>query len=441
METQTLEAAYNAAVDEIEARSKEWDALPDDASEDDVSAARTALDEALEAADRAKQRVDDQKAAQRARERFQKIEEPAEEKRDIKVDEPDMYRRGGPHEFLYDLFRAQILNDPLALRRVSDHHAFEVEKRAMTTTTFGGLIPPAYLLDMYAKALRNGRIFADQVNHKELPATGMSLIVPRLTQGTAAAIQSAENATVDTQDMAETDLTIPVRTVAGYVPVSRQGLERAAYNEEILIEDLGARYDAALDVQCLNGDGTGVNMLGFLHTSGIKTSVATSGSLYIVWQNIADVIQQINSAVGGLGFSADKIVLHPRRWGSFVAAHDTTDRPVLGINGTPYFNVMGEGSSPGYGQVGVIQGLPVYTDANVPTNLGGGDEDNILIYASQIVHLWERPEDPITLAFEQQAGTELSIRLIAYGYAAFSAGRYPDACGAVTGLAPPVFGS
>jgi HK97 family phage major capsid protein len=223
--------------------------------------------------------------------------------------------------------------------------------------------------------------------------------------------------------------------------VSRQGLERAQYNEQILFEDLTARYWADLDVQCINGDGTGVNMLGLLKTTGIKTSAATSGALWAVYQNIADVIQQINSAVGGLGYSADKIVMHPRRGGSFVAAHDSTDRPILGINGLPVFNVDGQGVSAGYGFVGNLQGLPVYTDANVPTNSGDGTDDSILIFSSGLVHLAERDQDPVTLAFEQQAGTALSVRLIAYGYASFTAGRYPAASGAVTGLAPPTFGS
>jgi hypothetical protein len=61
--------------------------------------------------------------------------------------------------------------------------------------------------------------------------------------------------------------------------------------------------------------------------------------------------------------------------------------------------------------------------------------------ASRIVHLWERNDDPVTLAFEQQAGTSLQVQLVAYGYAAFTAGRYPAASGVVSGagLVPPTF--
>jgi HK97 family phage major capsid protein len=363
----------------------------------------------------------------------------------IRVSEPDRYRRGGPNSFIGDLFKAQVMGDPSASRRVNEHHEYEVQKRALTTTTFGGLIPPDYLLELYAKALRNGRVFADQVNHQPLPDYGMSIIIPRLTTGLAADIQSAENATVATQDIVESDLTIPVRTIAGYSPVSRQALERGVYNEQILFEDLVARIWAKLDTQCISGDGTGVNFLGFLNTSGIKSSAATgSSNLPAVYANIADVIQQINTATGGLGYVADKIVMHPRRWGSFVAAVDTTNRPILGISGMPVFNVDGIGNSAGYGYVGTLQGLPVYVDANVPTNLGAGsNEDAILVFASGVVHLWEDEEGgaPVTLRFDQQNGTGLEVMLAGYEYAGFSAGRYPGACGKVTGLVPPTFGS
>ena len=444
-----LRTAYNDAVTELEERISAFEALEDDATDEDADAARSAYESAKDEVEARKTRLDEAEALQRAKSQFKKVDVPADEptldeKRDkIEVTEPDMYRRGGPHRFMDDLFRGQIMNDPIALKRVTDHHVHEVEKRALSTSTFGGLIPPNYLLEMYAKALRNGRVFVDQVNHQELPPTGMSIIIPRLNTGLAAAPQSAENAAVTTQDIVETDLTVPIVTIAGYSPVSRQSLERAAYNEEILMEDLIARYNADLDVECLNGSGSSPHILGFLNTSGIKTSAATgSSNLPAVYANIADVIQQINSAVGGLGHVADKIVMHPRRWGSFVAAVDTTDRPILGISGYPAFNVDGQGNSAGYGYVGNIQGLPVYVDANVPTNLGAGsNEDAVLVFASSVVHAWERESDPITLAFEQQAGTSLQVQLVAYGYAAFSAGRYPAACGKVTGLVPPTFGS
>jgi hypothetical protein len=146
-------------------------------------------------------------------------------------------------------------------------------------------------------------------------------------------------------------------------------------------------------------------------------------------------------AIGGrgrsaAGYVADKVFMHPRRWGFFEAALDSSNRPIFGIAGQPAFNIIGEGSPAGYGYVGRMHGLPVFTDANIPTNLGAGtNEDRIIIAATPIVHLWERNEDPVTLSFEQQAGTSLQIQLVALGYSAFTAGRYPAAVGVVSGSA------
>jgi HK97 family phage major capsid protein len=438
---QELRDAYNAAAEAVEARAAEYDALAADAADEEVEDAKRALEDAVAAADKAEQRMKDHEAAKKAREKFVKLPVDKTEERKpapIHVDEPEMYERGG---FLNDLFRAQVQRDPIAADRIARHQAYEVQKRAVATSTLGGIIPPQYLVDMYAKAKRNGRVFADQVDRQELPAEGMSLIVPRLTGGAAAASQSSESSTVTTQDPTESDLTVNVRTIAGYLPVSRQTLERASYSEPILFEDLVARYFAQLDTQCINGSGSSGQHLGLLNTSSIATSAASTMTVAGVWPKIADVIQQINTQWGGLGIVADKIVMHPRRWGFFEAAFDSNNRPVFGIsNNGPYFNVAGDGEPSAYGYVGRMHGLPVYTDANIPTTLGSGtNEDRILVISSNVVHLWERPEDPVTLGFEQQAGTSLQVQLVAYGYSAFTAGRYPDASGAVTGLTTPSF--
>jgi len=449
MDITKLRTLADEAAAEVVKRSEEYDAVADnaDASDEEYEDAKRALLEATEEAEKREQRVKDVQASEQARAKYTKTDddpdlEPATRATKIKVDEPDMYTRGKPG-FLQDLYRSQLKGDPGAAERIAKHQAYEVEKRAIATGTLGGIIPPQYLVDLYAKAPRNGRIYADQQNRDDpLPDTGMSLIVPRLTQGTAAAVQATENTALTTQDVVELDLTVPVRTIGGYIPVSRQTLERASYSEGILFEDLVARYYAALDVDCLNGSGASGHMLGVLQTSGVVTSSTATATLTAIWPKIADVIQQINTNVGGLGYMADKIFMHPRRWGFFEAQLDTAGRPVFGINGMPNYAPNADGEAAGYGPVGRIHGLPVYTDANIPTNFHT-DEDPIIVSATRIVHLWERSEDPVTLSFEQQAGTSLQVQLIAYGYAAFTAGRYPAASGYVygAGLVAPTFGS
>lgn len=431
MKEHDLRSRLSAAEREVESASREWDALPANASASTYEPILARLQNA----------VDDAKDLKAKLDTLSTIRTSGDGR--ISVDEPDMYERGG-RSFFSDLYAAQMRNDPGAQQRIGKHHAFEIERQArsrgekfaVATGTLGGVIPPQYMVDLYAKAQRFGRVFADQVRREPLPDVGMSVIVPRLTQGLTAGIQASESAAAATQDPTEADLTIPVRTVAGFSPVSRQTLERAAYSDTILMEDLCARYFASLDSQLISGSGTSGQHLGVFNTVGVSAASVASFTIANAWAAIAGengVLAQINQWAATVGAAADKIFMHPRRWGAFLGLLDSSNRPLFGIGEANYAPV-GTGEASGYGLVGRMAGLPVYTDANIPTNLGAGtNQDDILVIASPAVILWEREDDPVTLAFEQQAGTSLQVQLVCYGYSAFTAGRYPAASGVVSG--------
>jgi HK97 family phage major capsid protein len=440
----SLQNEYDAAIDAVEVAQHAVERAlgSPDTPPSLLDELRHDLDLRADELQRLDHQLRNQEARRRARAHFTPM---ADGSTRITVDEPDVYVRDG-RSFFHDLYLAQLKDDVAARGRIDRHNIFEMEKRAVSSATMGGIIPPAYLLDLYAKASRNGRVVCDQMNPQELPDVGMSLIVPRLTQGLAAGVQASENTAVSTQDPTESDLSIPVRTIGGYSPISRQAIERAAYNDTILFEDLIARYWAALDTQVINGSGSSGQILGLLQTSSISASTASTATVAGVWPKIADVIQQVNVATGGIGFTCDKIVMHPRRWGWLTASLDSSNRPLLVPEGGSQgigFNVIAVGQASGYGgPVGRMHGLPVFIDANIPTNLGTNtNEDRILAFASGCNHLWERPNDPVTLSFEQQAGTSLQVQLVVYGYAAATWGRYPPSCGAVSGagLVPPTF--
>jgi hypothetical protein len=81
-----------------------------------------------------------------------------------------------------------------------------------------------------------------------------------------------------------------------------------------------------------------------------------------------------------------------------------------------------------------MQGLPVVTDANIPTNVGTNLEDVILVVDADAILLWEDGDGmPRQLRFEQTLGQNLTIKLVAYGYTAFTAGRYPQGVARVGG--------
>lgn len=444
-----LVTSYTEAAENVERIADAIEAAKDDPESTDQQRGELLAEfaGAVDQAERLKRELESTEARKRARERYKRLDIEGFR---MQIKEPDLYTQENRSlSFFTDMWRSKNCDDYAAGERLKRHQQHEVakrpgyEERAVTSTTMGGLIPPAYLLDLYAKASRNGRVYADQANGRPLPDVGMNVIIPRITTATAAGVQATENTALTTQDPVESDLTVPVRTIGGFSPVSRQALERGAYSDAVLFEDLIARYWALLDTQCLNGAGTSGTILGLFNTSGTVTSTAGTATVAGVWPKIADVIQQINTNMGGIGYTPDKIIMHPRRWGFFEAALDTQNRPLFGISGQANLNVVGQGNPDGYaGPVGAMHGLPVYTDANIPTNFGAGtNEDRIVVEASPVVHLFERAQDPVSLSFEQQAGTSLQVQLVVYGYAAFTAGRYPAASGWVqgAGLVPPTF--
>jgi len=91
--------------------------------------------------------------------------------------------------------------------------------------------------------------------------------------------------------------------------------------------------------------------------------------------------------------------------------------------------------------VGVFHGLPVIIDANVPGSVGSGPEDLVFLMDASQAYLWEANGGaPNQMRFEQTLGNQLTVKLVLYGYAAFTAGRYPSAFGIAGGNSGAGFG-
>ena len=368
--------------------------------------------------------------------------------------EPMTYRQGGPHNFLCDAYAARHMGDRNAADRIERNNAEMtlelrgdgVEVRDVGTSAYGALVVPQYLVDLVAPKKRAGRPFADSVRDIPLTDEGMVANIPRITTGTDTAVQATENSAVQETDMDETTLAVNVRTIAGQQDVSRQALERGRLVEQITVGDLVAAYHNRLDNQIINADGTSGTHLGVLSTVGINAVTYTDASPTVpeLTPKIADAIQQVNSTNFG---DAGLIVMHPRRWGWLTAAVDTAGRPLVPPVPNGPMNASGVVEFPGvYGKVvGTLQGLPVITDANIPTNLGAGtNEDRIIVLDPFETILMEdggKGQDPLYLRFEETTGGSLTVKLVVYAYSAFTAGRYPASISVIagTGLVTPTF--
>lgn len=155
-----------------------------------------------------------------------------------------------------------------------------------------------------------------------------------------------------------------------------------------------------------------------------------------IYAKIADAINRVNT----LRFlPPDTLIMHPRRWAWFLSALDTTNRPLvvpsgIGQNSSATMNeVTAEGAA------GTLLGLPVYLDPNIPTNLGGGTEDIIIVGRFSDALLFESSIRTRVLP-DIGSGT-LTVRLQVYGYAALAAGRWPKSFATVggSGLIAPTF--
>jgi HK97 family phage major capsid protein len=365
--------------------------------------------------------------------------------------------RTGEASWFSDMYLRREQNDPGAGERLL-RHGREVEvdsrsnpdmlTRAVTTSGFAGLVTPQWLLDLAAEPLRTGRPAANVCQGLPLPAEGMTLNIPRGTTGATAAAQATENTSVSSTDEVWADLQIPVRTVAGQQDVSRQSLERGMPGLDALVYlDLAGAYHAEIDRQVVTGSGASGEMLGIRLTAGINTATAF-GAGVTAPTFVSKTAGQITAvASSGTKVQPNVWLAHPRRWGWLTSLSDTQGRPLVipGVGGPMNVPALvtypggysGDGdqtSTTTLSSVGSLHGLPLFTDANIPTNLGTPSEDVAFALDRRHMLLWEDGDgQPRQLRFEQTLGNQLTVKLVIYGYAAFTAGRYPTAVGRVGG--------
>lgn len=357
---------------------------------------------------------------------------------------PDNDRKGAA--FLKDVIAQHLFGDVQASTRLAHHmHEEGVERarsgyrveRAVSTGSFTGLVVPQYLTDMYAPAVAAMRPFADICNHHDLPDTGMTVNISRITQPTAATIQATENTPVVETDADDTLLTENILTIAGSQVISRQAIERGTGIEEVLVDDLFRRYATTQDSTLINQAVTGLSAVA---ASVPYTDASPSG--VEMWPKI--LAGFANSEAALLGFAQpNAVIMHSRRWywlqSQLSAQWPLVQQPGLTDNhfAANYAKRYGEGVR------GILpNGAVVIVDNNVPINLGEGtNQDEVYIVATDECHLWETPSSPIFLRCEQPAAANLGVLLVLYGYIAFSMRRYANAMSKISGngLIQPVF--
>ena len=356
-------------------------------------------------------------------------------------EEPLTYRSDNSHElsFVKDFIDSVVSKDVAATERIHRHQQEMLVTRDGTTSNYAGLVVPQYLTDLAAPLARAGRPFADQCRNLPLPESGMTLNISRVTTGSSAAVQAAENDAVSETDIDDTLLTSNISTVASGQQLSRQAMERGTGIDALVTGDMASAMSTTLDNQLINGSGSSGQLLGISQVTGINSVTYTDGSPTVAefYPKLLAAIQQINS---GIYRAPDLIVMHPRRLAWLQAGVDGNSRPlVLPQTNVPQ-NAMGTGPAAGYGNTGSqIAGIPIVTDANIRTDLGAGTEDAVYVVSRNDMLLFEDGE--MMMRMDETAGLNLTLTLVLYAYCGFVPGRYPKAISAITGtgLIAPTF--
>ena len=358
----------------------------------------------------------------------------------------DSERRDGV-SFLADVASRVTGHIPGAAERLERHMAEErvtrpgFETRAAGTGAFAGLVVPQYLTDMAAPAVAAMRPTANLCRKWELPASGMTVNISRITTATSAALQSSENVAVSNTDIDDTLLSPAVLTAAGQQTLSLQALNRGTGTEAIVVADLVKRVHTVLNSTLINQATNGLDAIAGVSVT-YTDATPTGPELY---PKLFDLIQQVQTAVY---MGVTHFIMHPRRW-NWLASQVGTSWPFLQVAGAGAQTAGYFGGSNAYSNMadsvniaGTLAGVPVVLDASIATNLGAGtNEDRIYGITADEAHLWEDPNAPLFIRAEQPAAASLGVLFVVYSYFAYTFGRYPSAHGKIsgTGLVTPTF--
>jgi HK97 family phage major capsid protein len=235
-------------------------------------------------------------------------------------------------------------------------------KAAITSTTGAGLLVPArdQVLGMPKRRLAI-RDLLMRVN-----VTTGSVEYPKVTTRPTAADMVAEGAIKPESSMEIELATVPIRTIAHWIPASLQVLDDAPQLQSLIDDEL--RYGLAIkeESQLLFGDGTGQNLSGM-----VTEATAFSNPIPETETNMIDVIGAAILQAALTEVPVDGVVINPVDWWRMRLLKDDQGKYILG--------------DPGSDIPPVLFGLPV-----VPTQAMLVDKFLVGGFASQTLYdRWE----------------------------------------------------
>lgn len=184
--------------------------------------------------------------------------------------------------------------------------AMDPEFRASTITTSpsdtpaGGLFAP--VVQPSAPIPRRQRLFLNDL----VPTTELNVLaIPYIQEKTPLeledqAVPIAETAAKTQVDMKFQEVTANMRTIPAWVAATRQLLRVAPVVRDYIDGRLAYMVQLALEKQCLNGDGTGQNVLGIRHQVGLQSEPGIAGDHAVSLANGIAKVNNVDLDVDGI---------------------------------------------------------------------------------------------------------------------------------------------
>lgn len=240
------------------------------------------------------------------------------------------------------------------------------------------------------------------------------------------------------------EISAHVFTAAGLAVASNQLLADSRFSiDQLINQDMAKRFVSLEEQAFINGSGVG-QPRGIRNTDGVEALPQKISGEATSTANIQNVLQRVSEAITQVYVTyfgpPDAILMHPRTWGAIVRAHEATSPSTYLIGaGRTAFGRRADEPQPGYTGKSVprgeLFGVPVYTTANVPTNLGNEANESCIIVGDFSTGLVLDRQGIVTDQSEHVFFTSNQTVFRSEERLGFTAARYPKAFKTVEGSA------
>ena len=316
--------------------------------------------------------------------------------------------------------------------------------RAVDTGDLNGLLPPAYIYDPSATAIRAGRPTADVMNRLPLPQSGTEVTLPQIGTATVTGVVAENTASTGT-DPEIADRKTTMKTVRGHFDVSFLSMNQGVMVPDLFLRDLLDNVDSTINDQVIGHPTSAASEInGILSSaSGRETLDATNRKLdddkasADALDAYKSILKNVLTVIATQRFRrATHLVMHPRRLNQIIAAVDSDERPLWQAAALTAVNTFAVGDQGGpIGQTSVLlAGVPVIADPNVPTDVETENADPVIgIYAPEMLLM----ESPMMIFRGNPALSSWTHTITAGKYVAFAA-RYGKSAAYTSGT---IFGA